>query len=56
MERVYDRDNITFPLGTSVSVSGDGRIIAVGGPGDRNGVGAAWIFAHDGWSYQQLGL
>jgi hypothetical protein len=30
--------------GISVSLSGDGRTVIVGGYGDNGGVGAAWIF------------
>ena len=31
--------------GTSVAVSGDGRTILSGGPGDNNMIGATWVFA-----------
>jgi hypothetical protein len=31
--------------GNSVSISGDGRTVIVGGPVDNGGVGAAWVFA-----------
>lgn len=42
--------------GWSVSLSSDGTFLAVGGPGDNNGLGATWIFVYDGSStYQQLG-
>jgi hypothetical protein len=29
----------------SVAISADGKTIMIGGPGDNNGIGAAWIFA-----------
>ncbi|HLJ44665.1 MAG TPA: IPT/TIG domain-containing protein [Bryobacteraceae bacterium] len=32
-------------FGSSVAVSADGSTILVGGPGDDNGTGAAWVFA-----------
>jgi hypothetical protein len=31
--------------GWSVSVSGDGHTVIVGGPGDNNGAGGAWVYA-----------
>jgi len=31
--------------GESVSVSGDGHTVMVGGPGDNNAAGAAWVYA-----------
>jgi hypothetical protein len=34
-------------LGWSVAISSDGSIIAAGGYGDNNNVGAVWIFVHD---------
>lgn len=47
------------PPGWSVSLSGDGRVLAVGGISndfDRfNRVGATWVFVYDGVSYIQLG-
>ena len=30
--------------GTTVSLSADGTLLAVGGPGDEGNVGATWIF------------
>jgi len=40
--------------GISVSLSGDGNTAIIGGPGDSNVVGAAWVFARSGrvWSQQ----
>ena len=32
-------------FGTSAALSADGSTVIVGGPGDNNGAGAAWIFA-----------
>jgi hypothetical protein len=42
--------------GNSVSISSDGKTIAVGGYGDNNYIGATWIFIHNttGW-FQQGG-
>src|SRR5262249_53199186 len=34
--------------GQSVSLSSDGNTALVGGPGDNNGVGAAWVFSRSG--------
>jgi hypothetical protein len=31
--------------GTSLTISGDGGTVAIGGPVDNNGAGAAWIFS-----------
>jgi hypothetical protein len=42
--------------GSSVSLSSDGRILAVGGPEDDGRKGATWIFVVDGPTYQQLGV
>lgn len=55
MQMLPDHDGITFFLGSSVSLSSDGRILAIGGPGDNNGIGATWIFVSNGSVYQQLG-
>ena len=40
--------------GISVALSGEGDTALVGGPGDNNDVGAAWVFAHSGgvWTQQ----
>ncbi len=40
--------------GYSVAISADGSMALSGGPGDANGVGAAWVFAlsSGGWSQQ----
>lgn len=47
---------MTLPSsGRSVSLSTDGRILAVGGPYDNQSIGATWIFEFDGSSYQQRG-
>lgn len=45
----------TLLSGYSVSLSSDGRILAVGGIKDNGGIGAAWTFVYDGSTYQQLG-
>ena len=41
--------------GSSVSLSSDGGIFAVGGPFDNGRIGATWIFVFDGSTFQQLG-
>ncbi len=40
--------------GESVSLSGDGNTAVIGGPGDNNGAGAAWVFTRSRqlWSEQ----
>lgn len=45
----------TLHPGHSVSLSFDGRVLAVGGPSDNASEGAAWIFKFDGSTYQQIG-
>lgn len=44
-----------YVLGSSVSLSEDGSILAVGGPRDDAFIGATWIFKYDGSTYKQLG-
>ena len=41
-------------FGESVAVSSDGNTALIGTPGDKNGVGAAWVFTRSGsvWSQQ----
>jgi hypothetical protein len=39
--------------GASVSLSGDGNTAVVGGMGDNNGVGAAWVFTGSGRVWRQ---
>ena len=39
--------------GASVSLSGDGNTALVGGMGDNNGVGAAWVFTGSGRVWRQ---
>lgn len=41
--------------GTSVSLSSDGSILAVGGPYYNVGIGAVWLYRYDGNTYQQFG-
>jgi hypothetical protein len=41
--------------GTAVSMSSDGHIVIVGGPGDNGSLGAAWSFAAAGPTYLPLG-
>jgi hypothetical protein len=44
--------------GHSVAISGDGNIAIVGGPGDNDDAGAAWVFTRNGgvWSQQRSKL
>jgi Tectonin domain/FG-GAP repeat len=43
-------------FGQSVSLSGDGNTALVGGPGDNNGAGAAWVFTRaSGGTWSQQG-
>ena len=45
-----------FPsIGYSVALSADGNTALVGGWGDNNGTGAAWVFARNGTSWTQQG-
>jgi hypothetical protein len=39
--------------GTSVAISADGNTAVLGGPGDNNNTGAAWIFTRNGGSWTQ---
>ncbi len=41
--------------GQSVSLSGDGNTLAIGGPYDNNGIGAVWIFIRSGTTWIQQG-
>jgi hypothetical protein len=41
--------------GTSVSLSADGNTAIVGGPDDRGGYGAVWIFTRSGSTWSQQG-
>ena len=40
--------------GYSVSLSSDGRTLAVGGKGDNGGIGATWIYTFDGTNWNQI--
>lgn len=42
-------------FGTSVSLSGDGNTALIGGPGDDNYLGAAWVFTRSGSTWTQQG-
>ncbi len=42
-------------LGSAVSISSDGNTAIVGGPGDNNNEGAAWIFTRIGGIWSQQG-
>jgi len=41
--------------GTSVSLSGDGNTLAIGGPDDDSSLGSAWIFTRSGTTWTQQG-
>jgi hypothetical protein len=41
--------------GTSVSISADGNTALVGGPGDNNNIGAAWLFTRNSSTWIQQG-
>jgi hypothetical protein len=41
--------------GTSVAISADGNTAIVGGPGDSNPAGAAWIYIRSGATWRQQG-
>ena len=41
--------------GSSVALSADGNTAILGGPGDSNGVGAAWIFTRENGVWSQQG-
>jgi hypothetical protein len=42
--------------GTSVALAGDGNTAIVGGPGDNNEAGAAWVFVRRSGVWTQLGI
>jgi hypothetical protein len=42
-------------FGMSVALSGDGQTALIGGPGDEETAGAAWVFAREGASWLQQG-
>lgn len=46
---------LSFVEGMSVSLSNDGKILAVGAPYDNSLIGGVFIFIYDGSAYQQLG-
>ncbi|MGB6315916.1 MAG: hypothetical protein WBG13_25700, partial [Pseudolabrys sp.] len=41
--------------GASVALSADGNTAIVGGPGDNNGQGAAWVYTRSGGVWTQQG-
>ena len=45
----------TAYLGTSVSLSSDGKTALVGGYSDNDGIGAVWVFTFNGSNFVQLG-
>jgi hypothetical protein len=46
---------IAAEQGASVALSGDGNTAVVGGPGDDNGIGAAWVYARSNGVWTQQG-
>ena len=42
-------------FGASVALSPDGKTAVIGGPGDNEGVGAAWVFRRRGSTWVQWG-
>ena len=42
-------------LGFAAALSGDGKTVLLGGPGDDNDAGAAWMFTRSGESWIQQG-
>jgi hypothetical protein len=42
-------------FGTSVALSADGNTALIGGPGDNNSKGAAWVFTRSGSTWTQQG-
>jgi hypothetical protein len=42
-------------FGTSVALSGDGDTALIGGPGDNENAGAAWVFTRSGSTWAQQG-
>jgi len=46
---------ISVSQGASVSLSGDGNTAVVGGPGDNDETGAAWVFTRSGGVWTQQG-
>ncbi|MGN6869513.1 MAG: beta strand repeat-containing protein [Solirubrobacteraceae bacterium] len=42
-------------VGSAVALSSDGNTALLGGPGDNNGVGAAWVFVRASGSWTQQG-
>lgn len=38
-----------------MSLSSDGRKLAIGGPSNGGSIGATWIYIFDGTTYRQLG-
>lgn len=49
-------DGVLGPqFGYSVALSADGNTLAVGGPQDNNGTGAAWIFTRTNATWTQVG-
>ena len=45
----------TGEFGYSVAVSGEGKDALMGAPGDKTGVGAAWVFTRSGTTWTQQG-
>jgi hypothetical protein len=52
--KLVGTDAVSSNQGRAVALSGDGNTALVGGPGDSEGSGAAWVFVRNGsvWSQQ----
>jgi hypothetical protein len=50
-----DAAGATAGFGSSIAVSADGSVVVVGGPGDADGTGAAWVFRLSGNDWGQQG-
>jgi hypothetical protein len=52
---VCDKDAPSYSSqGTSVSLSSDGNLLAVGGPGFHNDLGATWVYRFDGSAWAMM--
>ena len=50
-----DASGATPAFGTAVALSSDGNTAVVGGPGDNDAAGAAWVFTRSGSTWAQQG-
>lgn len=53
--KLIGTDYVDIPQqGQSVSLSSDGTLLAIGGPGDNGSIGATWIFAYSNGTWAQV--